>query len=218
MKLMLNNDPIPVSDSTTHLGLKRELGECTDIDRKIELGRRTAYSLLGAGIHGFNGLKQDNKAHIWNTFVVPRILYGLEVSMISQKDVKKLEQFQNKCLKQLQHLPDRTANVACNALMGIIPMEIQIHKNILNLFIGILHSPNSVEYRIAMRQLATKSIEEASFFSNVRKILMKYDLHTAYSLIINTPDKRNWKKMLKESVNLYVEKKLKEEIKEKRSL
>ena len=63
MKLMLNNDPIPVSDSTTHLGLKRELGECTDIDRKIELGRRTAYSLLGAGFHGFNGLKQDKKAH-----------------------------------------------------------------------------------------------------------------------------------------------------------
>ena len=121
-------------------------------------------------------------------------------------------------MKQLQNLPDRTANVACNALMGVIPIEIQIHKNILNQFIGILHSPNSVEYRIAMRQLVTKTVEEASFFSNVRRILMKYDLPTAYSLIINTPDKRNWKKMLKESVNLYVEKKWKEEIKEKRSL
>ena len=93
IKLMLNNDPIPVSDSTTHLGLKRDLGECTHIERKIELGRRTAYSLLGAGFHGFNGLKQDNKAHIWNTFVVPRILYGLEVSMISQIGVKKLDKF-----------------------------------------------------------------------------------------------------------------------------
>ena len=34
----------------------------------------------------------------------------------------------------------------------------------------------------------------------------------------NIPDKRNWKKMLKESVNLFVEKKWKEEIREKRSL
>ena len=50
------------------------------------------------------------------------------------------------CLKQIQGLPDKTA---CFALLGILPVEIIFHKNLLNLFIDMIRSENSVEYEIA---------------------------------------------------------------------
>ena len=48
------------------------------IDEKVNLGRRTAYSLMGAGFHGKSGLKQYIKANMWMKCVVPRLVYGLE--------------------------------------------------------------------------------------------------------------------------------------------
>ena len=94
-----------------------------DVEGKIALGRKTAYSLMGAGFHGGSGLQAAQNGHIWPTFLVPRLLYGLEVQLLKKKDIEDLEKFQRKCLKQLQGLPDNTSSSPCLALLGILPME-----------------------------------------------------------------------------------------------
>ena len=97
-----------VVNSTVLLGIVWNTSGNADIEGKITLGRKTAYSLMGAGLHGDSGLKATLNGHIWSTFVIPRFLYGLEVQLHKNKDIENLEKFQRKCLKQIQGLPDNT--------------------------------------------------------------------------------------------------------------
>jgi hypothetical protein len=49
---------------------------------------------------------------IWNTYVVSRFLYGLEVQNPTKTDIKKLEQLQRNVCRQFQCLPERTSSIA----------------------------------------------------------------------------------------------------------
>ena len=85
------------------------------------MGQATAYSLMGAGSHGGNGLRAAQNGHVWSIFIIPRLFYGLDVQLLKKKDFDNLEKFQKQCLKQIQGLPDNTSNSACLALLDILP-------------------------------------------------------------------------------------------------
>ena len=78
------------------------------------LGRRSAYALMGSGFHGMNGISPAISIHIYRTYVLPRVLYGLEGTILKSKHITKLERFHRKTLRQLQTLPDRTATYMCS--------------------------------------------------------------------------------------------------------
>ena len=103
---------VAVEDQTVHLGAHRHIKCTPNTDEKINLGRRTAYSLMGAGFHGKSGLKQSIKANMWMKYVIPRVIYGLEVLNLRKKDIAQLEAFQRRCMKQLQALPTKTSDTA----------------------------------------------------------------------------------------------------------
>ena len=111
-----------------HLGIKRDVSGKVSVEDKVSLGRRTAYSLMGAGFHSVDGLKLSQNAHFWSTFVVPCIVYGLEAVLLSRKEFQCLEEFQRQTLRQIQGLPDKTQNGITLALLGILPLETVIHK------------------------------------------------------------------------------------------
>ena len=102
--------------------------------------------------------------------------------------------------------------------MGIIPLSIQVHKNVLNLFYNTITNVDSVECRVAKRQLAIKELDDNSFFSKARRLLLLYSLPNAYSLMEDTPTKPTWKAMLNDTINRNVETQWKEEILTKTSL
>ena len=64
---------------------------------------------------------------IWNTYVVPRFLYGLEVQNPTKTDtfcIKKIEQLQRNVCRQFQCLPERTSSIAVYALTGAEPIAV----------------------------------------------------------------------------------------------
>ena len=126
----MNGEETAQVDHAKHLGIHREVNNKVNVDEKISLGRRTAYSLMGAGLHSGNGLKQS----VGGKYVVPRFTYGLEVLVLKAGDIKSLEQFQRKSLKQLQSIPERAQNSISLALLGILPVISVLHKDMLNLF------------------------------------------------------------------------------------
>ena len=103
---------VPVEDKTLHLGIHRSTDCTSNIDEKINLGRRTAYSLMSAGFHDKTGIKQSLKADMWRKYVMQRLIYGLEVQNLRKKDIQLLETFQIRCTKQLQRLPLKTLHSA----------------------------------------------------------------------------------------------------------
>ena len=214
----LYGDTVPVEDQTVHLGVSRSIKCTPNIDEKVNLGRRTAYSLMGAGFHGKSWLKQSIKANMWMKYVVPRLVYGLEVISMIKKDTTQLEAFQRRSMKQIQNLPLKTSDTAALALLGILPISACIEKNILSLFGRVVRDQSSIESDITERQLAVRSISDKSWFSSVRIILNTYDLPSAYELLENPPTKEQWKKSFKTKIHEAVEQQWHDDIKSKSSL
>jgi hypothetical protein len=81
----LNGARLGTSDSETHLGIIRwsdHLNKQT-VNHRIQLVWRTSYSLMGAGLHGLNGVCPDVGKHLWMLYVQPRLLYGLETIILN---------------------------------------------------------------------------------------------------------------------------------------
>ena len=149
--------------------------------------------------------------------LVPRLTYGLEVLDMKRNDIKVLEQYQEKSLKQIQSLPDKTQNSAVLALLEILPPECVIHKNMLNLF-GRWIMTDGIEKYIAVFQLATKSPSEFSWFKKIKQLLTLYGLPLPSQLLENVPIRNKWKNMVNTAINSVVEAQWREDISSKPSL
>ncbi|CAC5407968.1 unnamed protein product [Mytilus coruscus] len=102
----------------------------------ISLARRTLYSLIKTGVHGTNGLNPRTSCKIYQVYVIPRLLYGLETLNLQNKDTVALCSFHLSTLKHIQSLPNRTATSAVYLLLGALPITAELHKRQLSL----LHS------------------------------------------------------------------------------
>ena len=182
-----------------------------------QLGRKTAYSLMGAGLHGGSGLKATHNGRIWSTFVIPRLLYDLEVQLLKRKDIENLEKFQRKCLKQIQGLPDNTINSACLTNLGILPVESILHKNLLNVFVNMIRNENYVKSEMAQRQLVMRDSPRKSIFTHIKSILVHYGLPSIFELLDSLPSKAVWKCTLKHKIHEMVETFWKSDIESKSS-
>ncbi|MEW8545672.1 MAG: reverse transcriptase family protein [Candidatus Thiodiazotropha sp.] len=203
--LSMAGENIPCEECTVHLGISRRVNGKVNIEEKINLGRKTAYSLMGAGFHSVNGLKTCLNGHVWSTFVVPRLVYGLEILSLKKNEIENLEKFQRKSLRQIQGLPDKTSNSITLALLGMLPLEAVIHKNSLNLFCNIVRNKHFIEFEIAERQLVTKSCEEKTWFNLIKLILEVYNLPSIFSLFDQQISKAEWKKIMDNAVHSQIE-------------
>ena len=94
-ELVMSGDKITCKESTVHLGITRDIKNKVNIGEKISIGRKTAYSLMGAEFHSVNGLKTCLNGHIWSTFVVSGVIYGLETLSLTKKDIENLNFTEN---------------------------------------------------------------------------------------------------------------------------
>ena len=99
-------------------------------DGKIGLCEKTAYSLMDARLPVGSMLKATLGGHIWSTFVIPWLTYGLEALLLKQNDIENIEKFQRKCLKQIQGIPVIPLILL---VWRILPIKDILNKNLLNL-------------------------------------------------------------------------------------
>ena len=74
--LMMAGDKITCSESTVHLGISRNVKDKVNVEEKVSIGEKLH---IHSGFHSVNGLKTCLNGFIWNTFVLPRLIYGLEI-------------------------------------------------------------------------------------------------------------------------------------------
>ena len=126
----IGKDKIENGRSTTHLGLLREDNNKSDIKPKIQMARRTMYSLAGAVLHGRRGLNPLTSYKIWECFGLPRAIYGFESIKLAKKDIDSLETYQ----RRLQSFPDICANIPVYTLLGTKPIEVVLGIKALSFF------------------------------------------------------------------------------------
>ena len=83
------------SEQTTHLGLIRAVKneEKVNIENKITLARKTLYSLLNTGVHSTNGINPKVSYKIYQAYILPRLLSGLETLQLNQTQINELSLF-----------------------------------------------------------------------------------------------------------------------------
>ena len=201
----IGENTLPVVDCTTHLGIRRDASSPNPVSEQIServcTGRRTAYALMGAGLHGLNGLHPLVSLHIYKTYVVPRIISGLESVVISPKDLQKLEVFHRGFLKQIKNLPASTASSAIFILTGTISMEAEIHRNQITLFGSIARSNDTTIKKLAKKQLAAKDLPKNSWFKNLCHLHQKYELPSPAEILEAKPSKGEWKSIVKKAIS-----------------
>ena len=218
--ISIQSSPIEQSDEEVHLGVIRTPdGKATaTVQSRITVARRATYAMMGAGLHGVNGLNPSISFRLIKTYIVPRILHGLEAMVLAESDKAALENYYRNLLRQIQHLPQNTANPAVYLLLGALPLEGHLDLSILSLFNRAVAMVGSLERDIIERQLALKNLDSNSWTAMVRKTLNKYDLPTAYDVLKYPRPKEVWKKTITPAVVQFWEKKLKEEAQQKSTL
>ncbi|VDI36138.1 Hypothetical predicted protein [Mytilus galloprovincialis] len=96
INLQLFNEKIDEKQNIKHLGIERQEKNNPNVEKRISAARATMYSLLCAGLHGINGINPLLSHKLWRTYVIPRMLYGIEILNIAKTDIQKLEAFEKK--------------------------------------------------------------------------------------------------------------------------
>ncbi|CAC5416003.1 unnamed protein product [Mytilus coruscus] len=184
---------IEFKSETTHLGLKRTTSEETkiNINDRISLARRTLDSLIKTGVHGTNGLNPRTSCKIYQVYVIPRLLYGLETLNLQNKDIIALCSFHLSTLKHIQSLPNRTATSAVYLLLGALPITAELHKRQLSFLHSIAMSHNNSIREIAWRQHTAVKLKADCDEKSTLKLLSKRNLnigqtHNVWDTISNS--------------------------------
>jgi hypothetical protein len=60
--------------------------------------------------------------YLFNIYVTPILLYGLELILPTANCLMQIENFQKKMLKQILSLPPNVADIAVYFLIGVLPI------------------------------------------------------------------------------------------------
>ena len=223
-RLTLNGKELGISRGEKHLGIMRNNRNTNEdtINARIQDARRASYSLMGAGLCGLNGSGAEVSIMLYTTYIIPTLLYGLEALVLSERELERLEIFHRRNLRHILHLPNSTASPAIYLLTGCAPVEAMLHIKTLGTFRNIADiegKPSPVVFinSVISRQIAMKESSSSSWAVNVRKILHKYNLPSAFEVLKNPPKASVWKKLVKATVNNYWSSKLQLQMKEMNS-
>lgn len=132
----LGGEKLPYVDSLEHLGLNRSLkaSNTETINDRIYTVTGTLYARMPPGLHGDNGLTPHASSKILSSYVIPKLIYGLEALVLSKTDINNVERRLKQKLKTLLSLRDGTADEAIYLISGIHPLKAAIESRKLSLF------------------------------------------------------------------------------------
>ena len=194
---LLGSTPLTQCEKVEHLGISRNVTlpnyPHEVITDRISLGRRTAYAMMSVRLHGEGGLNPTASTKIIETYITPRMLYGLESLMVKSSSLKDLDRAHRQLLRDTQSLPPNTASEALYLLSGTLPLSVELLTRKLTLFSTICNLSHANPLReIADRQLAVRSSKSHSWFADLQSLVSPYDLSLPDLMDMHWP-KRVWK-------------------------
>ena len=173
---------------------------------------------MNTGLHGANGLSPEVSYQIYKIYVIPRLLYGLEIISLNKTQLDKINRYHLKTLRNIQSLPQRTATSAVYLLLGALPIEAELHKRQLSLLYNVIKSENKCLRDLVERQLACSFNNIHSFFHVVNQTLLKYELPSLSQTVVLDISKGQWKSMCIKAINSFWTKVFVKDIKSKKTL
>ena len=207
----IDDNPIEVSTDNEHLGqiVSGVDQERKNVDLRISKGRNAIFSLLGPAFNNKCLLNPALKYHLIRTYISPIIRSGLSSFALRSSHLAPLNIFHRKILRGILNLSRSSSIPALHFLLGELPMEGQIHKDVLILFFSVWSNPQSKIFAIIKYLLQTSLPNSRTWAIHLTFIAQKYGLPDPLSCLnVTAPTKESFKELIDTKVSVFYENEL----------
>ena len=209
----MNNNTVQVTENNEHLGqvVSGRRQEEKNVDLRLEKGRRSLFSLLGAGFSYKCNLSPLVKLHIFRTYTCPILRSGLSSLSLRTAQLEPLALFQRKALKSILKLSKTAPTPAIHFLTGELPIEGKIHRDIFSLFYSIWYNPDIKIYDVVKYLTEHCTENSRTWSSHLKHLCIRYGLENPFSsLCKDPPDKSEYRELVRTKITVHFEKMLRQ--------
>ena len=209
----MDGETVDVVEENEHLGLivSGFNEEKRNVEENIARGRKSLFSLLGPAFSHQSLVNPAVQIHIFRLFTCPITRSGLAALAIRPTQSQPLTTFHRKILRSFLHLSDRSPIPSLHFLLGEIPLEAKLHRDVFSLFYSLWINPHTKVHRLVRHLLSTSKDNSRTWSIHVRHLAEMYGLPDPLTLLEQTPPtKDSWKGDVATAITSYHEKKLRE--------
>ena len=213
----MGGQTIKVVENNEHLGqiVSSSRQESKNVDLRIQKARGSLYSLLGPAFAYKCLLSPLVKLHIFRTLTCPIIRSGLSSFALRTHQITPISLFHRKVLKAILHLTKSVPTPAVHFLLGELPIEGRIHRDMFSLFYSVWCNPDAKIHQIVKYLLSTSSENSRTWVINLRHISRMYQLEDPLSCLEKfPPSKSAYKELISTKITSFHEKEMKVKAKE----
>ena len=184
---------VKVCEDNEHLGqiVSGIRQEQKNVDLRINKGRNNIFGMLGPGFSFRCILSPKVKVHLFRTFTCPIIRSGISSFSLRTSDLQNITIFHRKILRGILNLSKCASIPAIHFLLGELPMEAKIHKDIFSLFYSVWSNPQSKIYQIVKYLLETSSENSRTWSIHLRNLCRMYGLKDPLENLKNDPPSKS---------------------------
>ena len=202
---------VKVEENNDHLGqiVSGTRQEEKNIDERIKKGRNHLFSMLGPAFAYKCMLSPIVKMHLFRTFTCPIIRSGLSSFALRTQQMNPLSLFHRKVLKSFLHLSKSAPTPAIHFLLGELPMEGKIHRDMFSVFYSVWSNPDTKIHQIIKYLLSASSDNSRTWAINIRHIAHMYKLQDPLEYLQKpAPEKTAFKETIMTKITAFHEKEL----------
>ena len=210
--ITINNSPVSVATEAEHVGVLRSTtGNMPHLLSRIAMHRKAMFCLLPAGLARKHRGNPAASLKLSQIYCLPVLLSGMASLVLSQAELKILDDHHLASLRKLLKLYDRTPRSFIYLLSGSLPASAILHQRQMSLFLMICHLVNDPLHRHAEYTLLHSEKCAKSWFIQVRDICLQYNLPHPLSLLYNPPTRLQARQLVKLRITEYWQQVLTEE-------
>ena len=176
------------------------------MDLRIKKGRNNIFGMLGPAFSFKCLLSPKVKIHLFRTYTCPILRSGLSSFSLRTVTLQPLTIFHRKTLRGILNLSKTASIPAIHFLLGELPMEAKLHRDIFALFFCVWSNPDSKIYQIVKYLLDNSPENSRTWSLHLRHLCQKYELTDPLEwLRLDPPSKSTFKENILTQISAHHE-------------
>ena len=207
----MDGQTVKVTVDNDHLGqiVSGISQEQKNVDARIQKGRGSLFAMLGPAFSFKCLLSPSVKIHLFRTYTCPIIRSGLSSFSLRTTNLHSLTIFHRKTLRGILNLSKSSNIPALHFLLGELPMEGKIHRDVFSLFFSVWSNPNTKIYQIVKYLLENSSENSRTWSIHLKYLSNLYGLRDPVECLkLDPPSRSQYKEDVLVKICAYYEREL----------
>ena len=195
-----------------HVGIIRAgSGNLPHILHRVTSHKKSMAAVMHAGVGRGHRGNPAASLRIHQLYGTPVLLSGIGALALKKSEIEIIDNHYKVTLESLMKLHPRSPISATHFLAGSLPGTALVHLRILSNFGMIARKPQSLLHKLALDYFSCHKLSAKSWFDQVRKICLMYQLPHPLILMRNQQPEEAFKKLTRSAVIRYWETKYRQE-------